>query len=448
MKYFLSTFLFLTFVTTAHAQNCQTQQGINLSVNGGPYSSLWPRDQGSVGTCYVHSASDLLSSFIGGSSRFNIFEAAVANDSGADGGQPSEIMQTLVERGWACKDSGSFSNLFPSQEKNIISDLMDAVAGSGMPVFYTNDPYSNAGEAKQKRIADLAGKMANNEIRPCGAYLDAELGVEEYKKLSNQISKIQDEIRTLQDEKDVFDGWFGTRETSVINKEIAVLVAKKTKLGPLSEKAHKRYTTGTGVLNYGKNSLDKYSERQAAEIVYYWAEKTHAQVVAVFKAYGIASWAPSMKQYITEKVERDPVTNYQYAGGMYPYRLMKRVMKNACMGDNRITIPKTLKTKKLTASRDVMTAKVESLLTKNPGQGVGVSLDVSNLGPQTGRHAVNIIGCRTVNGTKEFLIHNSWGQSCKSYHTRYQGSDKCQGGRVWIPATNVMNNAEIQWLEK
>lgn len=448
MKYFLPSLLFLAFVNAAHAQNCQTQQGINLSANGGPYSGLWPRDQGSVGTCYVHSASDLLSSFINSSNRLNVFEAAVANDSGADGGQPADILKTLIERGWACKDNGSFANLFPSQEKNIISDLMDAVATSGMPVFYTNDPYSKTGEARQKRIAELAGKLANNEIQPCGPYLDAEQGVEEYNELTIQISNLQDKIIKLQDEKDMLDGWFGTRETSEINQEIAVLVAKKNKLIPQSDKAHKRYSIGTDILNYGKNSLDKYTEQQAAEVVYSWAEKTYPQVEAVFKAYNVSSWAPSMKQYITEKVERDAVTNYQYAGAMYPYRLMKRLMKNACINENRITIPKTLKTKKLTSSKDVMTAKVESLLNKNPGQGVGASIDISSLGPQTGRHAVNIIGCRTVNGTKEFLIHNSWGQGCKSYHSRYQGSEKCQSGRVWVPASNVMNNAEIQWLEK
>lgn len=450
MKYFLPTFLFLAFVSTANAQNCQTQKGINLSESGGPYSSLWPRDQGSVGTCYVHSASDLLSSFIGGSNRFNIFEAAVANDSGADGGQPDEIMRTLIERGWACKDNGSFSNLFPSQEKNIITDLQDAVATSGMPVFYTSDPYSVAGSAKQKRIAELAGKMAANEIQPCGAYVDANQGVEDYKKLELQISDIQDKVRKLQDEKDVLDGWFGTRETSAINKDIAPLMAKKAKLKVLSEKAHKRYTAGMDILNFGQNSLDKYTEQQAAEIVYHWAQKTYPLVKEVFenKDYNVSSWTPSMKQFITEKVQRDPVTNYQYAGAMYPYRLMKRLMKNACIGENRITIPKTLKTKKLTGSRDVMTAKVESLLIKNPGQGVGVSLDVSSISPQTGRHAVNIIGCRTVNGAKEFLIHNSWGTSCNSYHARYQGSDKCQNGRVWASAAHIMNNAEIQWLEK
>lgn len=452
MKHYVITILFFTFFNQAHAQSCHTSKGVNLSETGGPYASLWPRDQGSVGTCYVHSASDLLSSFIGGGHRFNVFEAAVANDSSADGGQPKDIMKTLVERGWACQDTGSFSNLFPSQEKNIISDLMDAVAISGMPVFYTNDPYSKAGEARQKRIAELAGKMASGEVKPCGAYVDATDGVEEYKKLSNQVSDIESKLKELRDEVDVFDGWFGTRETPAINRDIALLVAKKTKLEVQSTKAHSKYITGTNILNDGRNTLDKYSEMQAAEIIYYWAEKTFPQVESVFKAYGISSWAPSMKQYIIEKVQRDPVTNYQYAGAMYPYRLMKRLMKNACVGSGRIAIPTTLKSKALNIKNDgteKMTAKVESLLQKPSAQGIGVTLNVSVLSPQSGAHAVNIIGCRTVNGVKEYLIHNSWGSSCKSYHFRYQGPDKCQSGRVWIPSSQLMGNTqEIQWLEK
>ena len=189
-------------MNAANAQNCQSQKGVNLSNIGGPYQALWPRDQGSVGTCYVHSASDLLSSYIGGGNRFNVYEAAVNDDSGGDGGQPGDIMNALISRGWACKDNGSFANLFPSQKKNIISDLMDAVALSGMPVFYTNDPYSAAGEARQKRIADLAGKMAINEIKPCCAYVDANKGVEDYKKLEIMISDIQDKIKNLENEKD------------------------------------------------------------------------------------------------------------------------------------------------------------------------------------------------------------------------------------------------------
>jgi hypothetical protein len=452
MKYFVLTFTLFSLSHSLGAQTCQTAKGINLSESGGPYSSLWPRDQGSVGTCYVHSASDLLSSYIGGGNRFNVFEAAVANDSSADGGQPKEIMKTLVDRGWACRDTGSFSNLFPSQEKNIISDLMEAVAMSGMPVFYTNDPYSKAGEARQKNIASLAGKLASGEIKPCGAYLDADVGVEEFKKLSIQVSNIEDKIVKLRDEKDPLDGWFGTRETTVINKEIATLVSKKTKLEIQSNKAHERYTNGTDLLTNGRNNLDKYSEQQAAEIIFYWAEKTYPKVEEVFKAYGISSWAPSMKQYIIEKVQRDPVTHYQYAGGMYPYRLMKRVMKNACSGTNRIEIPKTLKTKSMsfkTEGAAKMSAKVESLLEKNPGQGIGISFNVTAISPQSGYHAVNIIGCRTVNGVQEVLLHNSWGSNCKNYHFRYQGPDKCQSGRAWIPTSTIMSySQEIQWIEK
>jgi hypothetical protein len=129
------------------------------------------------------------------------------------------------------------------------------------------------------------------------------------------------------------------------------------------------------------------------------------------------------------------------------------MIANACKGENRVSVPKTIKTKTMlakTVGASNMNSKVESLLLKNPGQGIGISLDASILqSTGSGSHAVNIIGCRTVNGTKEYLIHNSWGSDCNAYLPRYRGADKCSVGRVWIPATTVMNSAtEIQWLEK
>lgn len=452
MKYLLSSLLLLSTFTLAHAQNCGSAKGINLSESPGSYSSLWPRNQGSVGTCYAHSGTDLLSSFLG-QPRLNVYDAAVNSGTDASGGQPSDVMEGVIKRGWACKDYGQFANLFPSQEKNIMTDLMDAVATSGMPVFYSMKYETPEGAARQKRIAELAGKMASGEVKPCGVYLDATQGLSEFHRLEKEISRLEDKIKTLNDEKDAFDGWFGSRETSVINKDLAEVVAKKKKLDVKSDKAHDRYTKGTDVLERGQNYLDNYSEQQAAEIVYYWAEKTYPSVKAAFEKYGVSSWAPSMKQYIIEKVKRDPETGYWTAGGLYPYHLIKRLMANACKGDDRISIPKTIKTKTMlakTVGAPKMTAKVESLLVKNPGQGIGISLNASILqSTGSGSHAVNIIGCRTVNGTKEYLIHNSWGSDCNSYHTRYRGADKCKGGRVWIPATTVMNSAtEIQWLEK
>lgn len=456
MKQFIAiSFVILSIAKPVFGQNCGNAQGINLSQSPGPYTSLWPRSQGSVGTCYAHAATDLLTSFIGGGVRLNVYDAAVVSDAAADGGQPAQVMKGLIARGWACKDYGQFANLFPSQTKNILTDLMDAVGTSGMPVFYTANYESKEGAARQERIAQLAGKMAAGEIRPCGVYLDAEKGVEEFKRLQTDVFRLEDKIKVLRDEKDSFDGWFGSRETVEINKDIAELITKKNKLDIKKDKAHARYTKGTGVLASGVNFqvLDNYSEQQAAEIVFYWAEKTYPAVKQAFKDYNVSSWAPTMKQYIIGKVQRDPATGYWVAGGQYPYRLMEKLMANSCQSDNRIAISKTLKTKTMTPTKEGqarMTAKLESLLQKSPAQAIGISINASILRPDSnGGHAVNIIGCRTVNGIKEYLIHNSWGSECNWYHTRYRGVDKCQSGRVWIPASTVMNSAqEIQWLEK
>ncbi len=57
-----------------------------------------------------------------------------------------------------------------------------------------------------------------------------------------------------------------------------------------------------------------------------------------------------------------------------------------------------------------------------------------------GSHAVTIIGSRCKNGVKEYLIQNSWGSSCSSYHTSYECSG--QGG-FWTPASVVINNTRM-----
>ena len=455
MKQFLTiTFVTLSLSGTAVAQTCGTSTGVNLSQGNGPYSGFQPRSQGAVGTCYAHSASDLLSTFIGGGNRLNVYDAAIVSDNEADGGQPSDVMENLIKRGWACKDYGQYANFFPSQTKNIISDLMDAVAGSGMPVFYTGNYESREGAARQQRIAVLAGKMATGEVKPCGAYLDAHQGVEEFLKLQNNINAVDSKLKILDDELDPFDGWFGTRETSAINKDIAGLIAKKNEMTAKSDKAHNRYSKGTSILEQGKSFtvLDSYTEQQAAESIFFWAEKTYPAVKQAFTDYDATEWAPTMQQYIVGKVQRDPATGYWAAGGLYPYRLMERLMNNACKDGNRISVSKTLKTKTMSTSngQQAMSGKIDALLQKSSPQGVGITINSSILqAGQGAAHAVNIIGCRMVDGVKEYLIHNSWGSDCNSYHTRYRGSDKCQGGRVWIPSQTVMSNAqEIQWLEK
>lgn len=54
-----------------------------------------------------------------------------------------------------------------------------------------------------------------------------------------------------------------------------------------------------------------------------------------------------------------------------------------------------------------------------------------------GSHAVTIIGSRCNKGIKEYLIQNSWGSSCSSYHKSYE----CTGtGGFWAPASVVIHN--------
>ena len=142
----------------------------------------------------------------------------------------------------------------------------------------------------------------------------------------------------------------------------------------------------------------------------------------------------------------------RYAGGAYAYMLVNKMMMAQCRGANRIKIPSTINPKKISMEEkgtEKIAAQIDSLLGKTPGQGVGATINVFALQDAHGPHAVNFIGCRTIKGKKEYLVHNSWGTGCQSYHEKLQGPDKCINGRVWIPADTLLNfTREIQWLEK
>lgn len=300
-----------------------------------------------------------------------------------------------------------------------------------MPVFYSNDPYGKDGAARQLQIAQYAGKLATGELKVCGPYRDANLGVEEYKELNRHINQIESKIKKLEDEKDVFDGWFGTRDTKDIDKELNEHTKKKNSLKLKADAAHSRYLSGLNILNAGKNRLDDLTIQQAGEVVYYWAEKSYPAVQRVFKDYGMESSAPTMQEFILEKVKRDPIHQYKYAGGMYPYKLISRVMENACSPSMRIKIPNNIRSRSLktsSAGQSRVGQQIDSILQKNPNQGIGISIHANLLQASSddSLHAVNIVGCRTVNGVKEYLIHNSWGSGCNSYHQSLRS--KCSGG--------------------
>ncbi len=54
-----------------------------------------------------------------------------------------------------------------------------------------------------------------------------------------------------------------------------------------------------------------------------------------------------------------------------------------------------------------------------------------------GQHASLVIGYRTrVNQQSEVLIRNSWGKSCKYYHSSLQ----CEGGNIWVPVSTLAKN--------
>lgn len=158
-KSFLVAVSFLTLFNTAQAQTCSTSAGINLTQGSGSFAKLPARDQGQLGTCYAHSASDLLSAHLK-IPRLNIYQTAIANDTAMDGGTPKDVIDSFGKIGWACSNTSVFSSMFPTANKNIISELQDSFVGT--PIFYTVNSFDTKGISRQKQIAQKAAEIAKN----------------------------------------------------------------------------------------------------------------------------------------------------------------------------------------------------------------------------------------------------------------------------------------------
>lgn len=431
--------LLLSLGVTSHvvAQTCSSSSGIDLSKNGS-FAGLPARDQGQLGTCYAHSGSDLLSSYLK-IGRINIFQTAVANDTSMDGGSPGDVINSFSRLGWACTNTALFKNLFPSVQTNIIGELQDTFIGS--PIFYTINANDKAGIARQQRIAQKAAVIAQNNGVSSGAISQSDIAIEKYHAINKKIRGLEDQIKKLEDEK----SWF-SKNTEIENK-IGVIQKQIAVLRKQAKAQHEIYVAGLDKL-HRSNNLDALSEDEAAEIVYVNVNKQYLKFAAIMKKYGLQNVTPSLATFIVDRVHYDPKLIYSYAGIMYPYKLIKNVMNTACPVNERTKIPSTIKAASLTTKNSSTTAmmeKIESLLEKNR-QAVSISFASSFItGKQGEHHAVNIIGCRTNGHLTEYLLQNSWGQGCASYKTSLQS--KCSQGRVWVPATGLLNNStEINWI--
>jgi hypothetical protein len=456
---------------------CDSEKGVNLANPPGPYQYLTPTHQGRLGTCFAHSATNLLRSYSGVSDYVNIIDAATISDSGVDGGSVDDVVDGFMERNgpcyksgksstgpWMCKDNGGqFSNLFPSPDQNILTELEKILLN--VPVHYTMDPNSKAGIDRTRQISDLAIKMAKGQVQPCKIVNPRNQFYDQYLALMKKVSAADDRLKKLEDEKSAYGTewlWttFGYRSNADIQKDINAKKSEKKDLEAKMDHAHSVYTEKDAKLNAGRlnfSYLDGLSVNEAAEIVYYWSKDAYRDFKDVFKKYGIEKYAGTIDQFIKERAERDPVKGFQYAGPRYAYKMVKKAIEAGCPVTERICLDKNIRMQTLrpkSAGYDAVKNKIESLLTQSKPQGVGISLDVSVLdGTSRGPHAVNIVGCRTVQVSgypqKQYLIHNSWGTSCSSYSKHLQTSDRCSMGRVWVNENSVISSAtEIQWIGK
>lgn len=430
----------LNLTSFANAQTCSSSAGVDLSKNGGAFSGLPARDQGQLGTCYAHSASDLISSYLK-IGRINIFQTAVANDTSMAGGSPGDVITSFAKLGWACTNTNLFRNLFPSVDTNIIGELQDTFIGT--PIFYTNNAFGKDGLARQKRIALAAATHARNKM-PVGGALKQEqdVAIKRYHALNKQIGFLKIDIKKLEEKKSIFSS------NTEINQQIAKINQKIAVLEKQSKAEHEKYVKGLDNASRSNVNLDSLSEAAAAESVYDSIHDQYQKFKTIMKKYRLDHLMPTLADFIVDRVHYDPKLQYSYAGAMYPYKLVKKAMEQTCPSYERIKIPSTLlgaSMSKRKHSTQAMEEKIDSLLEKN-GQAVSVSFQSSLLtGKEGEHHAVNIIGCRTNGNLTEYLLQNSWGQGCSSYKSSLQS--KCSQGRVWIPSTGLMNSmTEINWV--
>lgn len=420
--------------TQAFSQTCSSSAGIDLSKGSGAFSGLPARDQGQLGTCYAHSGSDLLSSYLK-AGRINIFQTAVANDTSMDGGSPGDVINSFSKLGWACTDVGLFKDLFPSVSKNIIGELQETFLGT--PIFYTNE-LSVKGRARQDRIAKLAAELAISGVTPKPAQIASDSALLNYKNLNNQIANLEAQISKLEDSK----SWFGSNED--IDKKISQLKVTIKGLKKKADVEHGIYAKGLG--RPSSQNLDLLSEEDAAEVVYAAVKSQWLAFSRIMGRYGLRSSMPGLPKFIVERVASKDGSSY--AGAMYPFKVIKDVMNQICPAHLKKKIPANLRGSSLTMKKDgsvKIQEKIESLLEMNR-QAVSISFNSSLLTGSTGdQHAVNIIGCRTNGRSTEYLIQNSWGQSCSKYKTSLQS--KCSQGRIWVPASGLLSSSsEINWI--
>lgn len=424
--------------SNAGAQTCSSSSGIDLSRSGGAFASLPARDQGQLGTCYAHSGSDLLSSYLK-IGRINIYQTAVANDTSMDGGSPGDVINSFAKLGWACTNTGLFKNLFPSVQTNIIGELQDTFIGT--PIFYTINANDKNGIARQVRIAEKAAVIAKNNGTTQGAIGQSDIAIEKYHKINKQIDALEAQIKKLEGEK----SWFG--KNTEINNQITKIQKQISGLKKQADAQHSIYVSGLEKM-HRSNNLDALSEDDAAEVVYFNVNKQYLRFASIMSKYGLKSVTPTLAEFIVDRVHYDQKAAYSYAGIMYPYKLIKKVMYTACPQGERTKIPTTLKASTMDSrknSAQSMMDKIESIL-ENNRQAVSISFASSFVTGRDGEHhAVNIIGCRTNGHLTEYLLQNSWGQGCSSYKASLQG--KCSQGRVWVPAQGLISSStEINWI--
>lgn len=418
--------LLLPFSVLAVENKCLSERGIRLDDIGKPYYNSPIKDQGKLGNCFAYSSTELVKTFLGLNVEINVFEAALRAGSDVNGGQPYGVISALGKAHTICTNLDSYKNMFPSQDTNLVSELKDVIRE--YPYF--------SGPMKEE-----AKKILNGDTKGTHIINDMSSGLNDYNSSLFQINSLEERIKQLEKSKSIFNR---NSTNEAIQVEIDKLKISLVQLRIKRDASHERYLKGSEVVNLMKYRLEKLSATEAGEVIAYWTKALYPSVITLFKKYSVPeNTIPTMMEFLENR------SNMAFAGTTYANFLALLAGTKNCQGKFVQSIPEFKAESYEEDQHHLFEGKIDSLLSKSSPQGVGLNINSDAISKDEyrtgGNHAVQIIGCRQLNGQKQYLIKNSWGGRCGMY----PDSASCKDGKVWFGADKLLLYAtEITWIRK
>lgn len=475
--------LFLLISLNAWSMTCDDETGIDLSKNDGPYARMTPTNQGRIGTCYAHSAANLLRSHYKLRFKPSILEAMAVSESAADGGHTDDVLQGFADRRSPCMRGGKLyvddngepiyspwictslktrlNNLFPKKTKNIVTDITDVMIETPVHYTYRESYRGEKYKARTEAIIDHMKKILRGEAKSCKVYEPIKKKKEEWDRLIKEFNEIAAKVDEVRERKnyaltDLIYSVTGWKETNDVH-DAEIKRIREEELNPKRKEkteASKEYFDLKKMAKKYRYNPDLTTVEKAAEVMLHHNQIAYNKIQLILRRYGIdPNMMGTIEDFMTERVTapEDP-NGTPYHGAHYVYSILKKVVETGCPQADRMCLLPPYEVKKLEFKKLSDAEKNQSVTQQlEKSKGVSIYLKANVLSSNsTELHAVNIIGCRKVmihrKPTYQYLIHNSWGTSCANYKKSLQG--RCKNGRVWVDAPTLMTfSEEIQWIE-